>query len=590
MHADGRKHPGNRSRRDVPMTARPHEHHEPRDQGQRLRPKWKPFSRRLRTQFALVSTSAALGVAVTLSGCARDNAREVQSAPVAGSMALAKSCGLDSFASLRLNQASVTSAELVPAGAFTPVEGKAALANLPSFCKITAQSTPTSDSLIRFELWVPADHWNGKLVATGNGGYSPELNYGDMAYAMREGYAVLGGDSGHQSKDPNDTMFAVGHPQKIIDWGTRSVHAITVPGKQILADLMARPASRSYYYGCSTGGHQGYAEVQRYPDDFDGVIAGDPGNNRVALNAEFLWRFLANHVPGDNTHPILTSDKVALVSKAAIAACDSLDGVTDGVIADPRMCTRDKFNIDALRCKAGDAANCLTPAQIDAVKAIYRGPVDPVTHATIYPGPVVGSEATWATYWGKDVPVRADFWRYWAFNDPSWNWWTFDYHRDYQAALAKLGPLVDQNNPDISQFKSHGGKLIAYQGWADPVVNPLDTIAYYDKVEAQQGSQSATDAFYRLYMVPGMAHCMGGVGQTNFGNQGAPAPIIDASHDILSALDRWVTQDVAPDTITASELKNGSVASTRPLCPYPKRAIYNGNGDTRLAASYSCGT
>ena len=523
---------------------------------------------------------------------AQSNGTQNTAAGSTGSTAVqlsARPCSLDSFASLNLEHARVTAVESIPAGSYTPVQARPAISGLPAFCRITAEATPSPDSLIRFELWVPTGQWNGKLVATGNGGYSPELNYGDMAYAMREGYAVLGGDSGHQSPDPNDMMFAVGHPQKIIDWGTRSVHAITVPGKQILADLMTRPASRAYYYGCSTGGHQGYAEVQRYPDDFDGVIAGDPGNNRVALNAEFLWRFLSNHVPGDNGHPVLTPAKVALVSHAAIAACDGLDGVTDGVIADPRMCTRDKFNIDTLRCKAGDAPDCLTDAQVDAVKKIYQGPVDPVTHTSIYPGPVVGSESTWGSYWGNAAPVRADFWRYWAFNDPSWNWWSFDFHSGYQTALAKLGPLVDQNNPDIAGFKAHGGKLITYQGWADPVVNPLDTIAYYDKVKALQGSQAQTDGFFRLYMVPGMAHCMGGVGQTAFGNQGAPAPVIDASHDILSALDRWVTQGSAPDQIIALEVRNGSVVSTRPLCPYPKRAIYNGTGDTRIAASYTCG-
>jgi feruloyl esterase len=547
--------------------------------------------RRGRIVMGITAASALLAMVSlsTLSGCARFGAHGEAPPSASSGSPVAEACNMARFAGLQLDHARVTSANWMPAGAYTPTQGQAPLENLPAFCRITAEATPSSDSLIRFEVWVPATQWNGKLVATGNGGYSPELNYGDMAYAMREGYAVLGGDSGHQSADPNDMLFAVGHPQKIIDWGTRSVHAITAPGKQIVAGLMARAPAESYYYGCSTGGHQAYAEVQRYPEDFNGVIAGDPGNNRVALNAEFLWRFLSNHAPNDNTHPLLTPAKVALVTRAAVAACDSLDGVKDGVIADPRLCTREKFNVESLRCKTGDAPDCLTDAQLRAVERIYQGPVDPVTHASIYPGPVVGSESAWSSYWGSTAPVRADFWRYWAFNDPSWNWWTFDYHRDYAAALAKLGPLVDQNNPDIGAFKAHGGKLLTYQGWADPVVNPLDTIAYYEKVRALQGSQAQTDAFFRLYMVPGMAHCKGGVGQTNFGNQGAPAPVVDASHDILSALDQWVTQGRAPDAIIASEVTNGTVISTRPLCSYPKRAIYRGSGDTRAAASYTCG-
>jgi feruloyl esterase len=552
---------------------------------------------RARPSSTILTLATLLTASLTLlNACSsQDTATAVQTSATQGSgspvgaLALAKSCDTSSLATLPLNQAKVVSASLVTAGSYTPAGTTSALTALPAFCRITGVATPTPDSLIKFELWVPADQWNGKLVATGNGGYSPALSYGDMAYAMREGYAVLGGDSGHQSPAPNDMMFAVGHPEKIIDWGTRSVHAITVPGKQILSDLMDRPPSQSYYYGCSTGGHQAYAEVQRYPEDFDGVIAGDPGNNRVALNAEFLWRFLANHAANDNSTPLLTPAKVAMVTRAAIAACDSLDGVSDGVIADPRACTSAKFNVDSLKCTGSDNASCLTPPQLLALKKIYRGPVNPVTHSQIYPGPVVGSESSWASYWGTTVPVRADFWRYWAFNEPNWNWWAFDYDRDYNAALAKLGPMVDQNNPDISAFKAHGGKLITYQGWADPVVNPLDTIAYYDKVRTLQGSQQSVDAFFRLFMVPGMGHCSGGVGQTNFGNQGAPAPVVDAAHDLLTALDQWVTHGAAPASITAAEIKDGAVHSTRPLCSYPKRAVYNGSGDSHLASNFSCG-
>jgi feruloyl esterase len=429
--------------------------------------------------------------------------------------------------------------------------------------------------------------WNGKLVVTGNGGYSPQLSYGDMAMAMRQGYAVVGGDTGHQSANPNDMLFGVNHPEKIIDWGTRSVHAITEPSKAIVGALGAKAADKSYYYGCSTGGHQGYAEVQRYPNDFDGVIAGDPGNNRTALNVEFMWRFLSNHATNDNTTPILTTAKATLITNSAVAACDALDGVTDGVIDDPRVCTTAKFNVDSLLCTGADAPTCLTAAQVAAAKKIYQGPVNPSTSTNIYPGPPVGSESGWSAYWGTTEPTRADFWRYWVFDNPGWNWWTFDFNRDMAYSLAKVGPYVDQNNTDISAFKARGGKLITFQGWADPVVSPYDTIAYYQKVVAAQGSQANTDTFFRLFMAPGMGHCGGGAGPSVFGNSNTP-PVVDAQHDLISALDAWVTKGTAPDQIIASKLTGTTVVRTRPLCPYPKKQTYKGTGSTDDAANFTC--
>lgn len=523
-----------------------------------------------------------------LSACGGDGGSTPVAPPTAATPQ-ALDCTNAAVQGIKLDGATALSATSVIAGTYTPTGTTTALPNLPAFCLVRGQATPTSDSLINFELWVPATaSWNGKLVTTGNGGYSPALSYADMAAAMRQGYAVMGGDTGHQSANPNDMLFGVNHPEKIIDWGTRSIHAITVPGKAILQAMTTQAAKRSYYYGCSTGGHQAYAEVQRYPADFDGVIAGDPGNNRVALNAEFMWRYLSNHATNDNTTPLLTTAKVAMVTSAAIAACDAVDGVTDGVIDDPRACTPARFNVDNLLCTGADAATCLTAPQLAAVKKIYAGPKIASTQAQIYPGPVIGSESGWASYWGTTEPTRADFWRYWVYDNPDWNWWSFDFDRDWAYSLAKVSSMVDQNSTDISAFKARGGKLITYQGWADPVVNPIDTIAYYDKVKTAQGSQAATDSFFRLFMVPGMGHCSGGVGTTNFGNQGGTSPIIDPAHDVLQALDAWVDKGTAPDTIIASRVVNGATVRTRPLCTYPKTAKYKGTGSTDDAASFSC--
>ncbi|HEU4389051.1 MAG TPA: tannase/feruloyl esterase family alpha/beta hydrolase [Blastocatellia bacterium] len=508
-----------------------------------------------------------------------------------------KPCDAASLAKLKLDKARIVSVSAVPAGSFTPLGSPIALASLPDFCRVQAVATPTPDSLINFEVWLPkAASWNEKLVTTGNGGYSPALNYRDMAYALRQGYAALGGDTGHQTKDPNDLTFVVGHPEKMVDFGTRSIHAITVAGKRIIAAFEGRAARRAYYYGCSTGGHQGFAEIQRYPADFDGVIAGAPANNRVRLNAGFLWQFLANHNPGDNSTPIIPPSKLPLITNAVVAACDANDGVTDGVIDDPRSC---RFDPAVLKCKQGDADDCLTPPQLAALEKMYAGARNPRSGAQVYPGWPKSSEALtvapngtvtsgWSQYWGTNEPARSGFWRYWVFDNPRWDWWTFDFDRDLARADAEVGKAVDQVNTDLSAFKARGGRVIVYHGWQDPVVNALDTITYYEKVKARQGSQTETDRFFRLFLVPGMGHCAGGTGTTSFGNQGTAPPLIDAQHDCLSALDRWVDQGVAPDSIVASKIVNGITVRTRPLCPYPKKAVYKGIGNTDDATNFTC--
>lgn len=530
------------------------------------------------------SAAALFALGLALAGCGGGG-----SAPApAPAEPVSKACDPASFEGMALEQgATLTSVAPVAADSYQPAGRTTPIVNLPAFCLVKGQSRPSNDSLINFELWVPQEGWNGKLVATGNGGYSPSLSYNDMAYAMRQGYAALGGDTGHQSPDGNDMFWGVGHPEKIRDWGTRSIHAITAPAKTLIAHLQGKPAARAYYYGCSTGGHQGYAEVQDYPDDFDGVIAGAPGNNRTALNAEFLWRYHSNRVPNTDTL-ILTPAKATLIYNSAVAACDALDGVTDEVINDPRACTPAHFNVESLQCTGADAADCLTADQVEAAKKIYQGPKNPRTGDLIYPGPSIGTESGWRSYWGGSAPVRSDFWALWVFDNPQWDWWTFDYDRDMTYALSKVGPLVDHVDPEISGFKTSGGKLLTYIGWNDPVVSPLDTIAYYEQVRTLQGSQQATDDFFRLFLAPGVGHCGGGAGPSVFGNGGNTAPDPTPANDLLMALDRWVEEGVAPERIIASRVANGTVTQTRPLCPYPKKAVYNGSGSTDDAANFTC--
>jgi feruloyl esterase len=503
-------------------------------------------------------------------------------------------CTVDRFTALSSTQLAITDAAPVAPGAFTPPRASSPMTALPAFCRVVAVATPSKESRIEFEVWVP-EPWNGKIVVTGNGGYGNVPSYRDMAYALAQGYAAIGGDTGHQTPTPDDLVWGVNHPDRIEDWGSRSIHAITVPAKQIVERAGGRAPARAYYYGCSTGGHQGYAEIQRYPDDFDGVIAGAPGNNRIRLNAGFLWQFLSNHTRGGGSDPILPASKLPMITRAVVHACDATDGVIDGVVDDPRACL---FDPATLACTAGDMATCLTPPQLAALRKMYAGPVNPRTGAQVYPGWPMSSEALtatpdgrplsgWQQYWGGSEPTRAAFWRHWVFGDPGWDPWSFDFDRDLAAADARVGRLVDQVDADLQPFKASGGKAIVYQGWQDPVVNALDTIAYYERVRERQGSQAATDAFFRLFLVPGMGHCAGGTGATTFGNQNAPAPTIEAGHDLLSALDAWVERGVAPDRIIASRVVDGAVVRTRPLCPYPQRAVYTG-GSPDDAASYAC--
>jgi feruloyl esterase len=498
------------------------------------------------------------------------------------------------FAAATLGTTTVREAGRVAAGAFAPSSGGPAFKDLASFCRVQAAARPGDDSLVNFEVWLP-DTWNGKIVVTGNGGYGNTLSYRDMAYALSQGYAAAGGDTGHQTPTPDDLLWGAGHPERILDWGSRSIHAILGPSRLIVERLTHAAPRRAYYYGCSTGGHQGYAEIQRYPGDFDGVIAGAPGNNRVRLNAGFLWQFLANREKGvDGT--IIPASKLPAITSAVVAACDANDGVTDGVVDDPRTC---QFDPDRLQCKGGDGPACLTDRQLAALKRMYAGARNLRTGEQVYPGWPKGSEALtvspagvplsgWSQYWGRTEPARANFWRYWVFDDPAWDWWSFDFDRDIETADAKVGRLVDQVDPDIEAFRAHGAKAIVYQGWQDPVVNAIDTIAYYEQVRSRQGSQQQMEGFFRLFLVPGMGHCSGGPGATSFGNQNAPSPVVDAQHDLLSALDAWVERGTPPDRIVASRVLDGTVVRTRPLCAYPKKATYVGTGSTDDEASFVC--
>jgi len=476
--------------------------------------------------------------------------------------------------------------------------------NMPPFCRATGTATPTPRSHIGFEVWMPLAGWSGRVQMIGNGGYSSSIRFGLLETLVRRGDVAVATDTGHRG---DDLSFGFDNPDAIADWGYRAVHESIVAAKSLVAVFYGRPASKSYFSGCSTGGHQGLTSAQRFPDDFDGIIAGAPGNNRTNLNLTFLWLFLQNHEHGDNEHPILDLPALKTLNKAVIAQCDKLDGVADGIVSDPRRC---KFDPRRTLCKPGQNSDCLSERQVKAASAIYAGPRRAGTNETLYPGWPVGSEYSeaqarllgsdhqgWDLYWANlkkpDEPQRVDFFRYWAFHDPNWNWWNFDWNKDVDKVRAQMGPMVDAVDPDLSAFKKRGGKLILFSGWQDPVVSTYDVIRYYDAVAAQNGGLRSTESFARLFLVPGMAHCAAGAGATNFASSTRDSTPLkpDPLHDMSLALQEWVEHDLAPDRLIAARYKGdepeSGVVFTRTLCPYPKVAALTGH-DPTVAENYRC--
>ena len=336
---------------------------------------------------------------------------------------------------VNLPDVTITFSTSVAAGHLTPPGSSTAL-DTSEFCRVLAVAKPTPDSIINFEVWIPsAEHWNHNFEGVGNGGYNGAIQYIALPDALKRGFATASTDTGHTGAN---LTFAAGHPEKIIDWGYRAIHIMTESTKLIIRDYSGAPLKHSFFMGCSTGGHQALSEVQRFPADYDGVVAGDPGNNRVHLNVGFLWAFAATH--DANGAVILPTSKLPLINKAALAACDAADGITDGIISNPQSC---HFDPGVLLCKAEENDQCLTAAQVEAVRKVYAGPKNPRTGEQIIAGYSPGSENpegdNWAGGWkmyitDRKEPMRLDFWRYWVFNDPKWDWRTFDFDSDLAYA------------------------------------------------------------------------------------------------------------------------------------------------------------
>jgi len=434
---------------------------------------------------------------------------------------------------------------------------------LPAHCRLAAVLTPRADSRIGMEIWMPTQ-WNGKFLALGNGGWAGSISFSAMASGLAAGYAVASNDTGHTG---GSASFAVGHRDKVVDFAWRSMHEMTVIAKQVIEIFYERAPSHSYYQGCSTGGRQGMMEAQMFPADFDAIIAGAPVNNQLTLNAtqfDSIVRFL------ENPELALSRDKIELLHSAVLEACDLDDGVADEILNDPLSCG---FEPKSLQCSSRrNTEGCLTRDEVGSVERAYAG-VYSESDRLLYPGHAKGFELGWRIPEPGSAPtaLQTDATRYLVYEDADWDWREFDLERDLALVLEKAG-YIEALNADLSAFKARGGKILFYHGLNDPGPSPLNTVNYYNDVLATMGPDQ--DDWMRLFLVPGMGHCAGGIGPDQA--------------DYLGAIEDWVENDVAPVRITASRVRNGEVDMTRPLCAYPAVASWDGAGDPNEASSFSC--
>jgi len=527
-------------------------------------------------------TTTLFGYAVLTAITATWLVAPVNAAPEAA-INVADPAACAALADLSLPNTHVHLAEVLPAGAFLP-PGATQPLDMPAFCRVAATTQPA----VTFEVWLPMDAWNSKFHTAGNGGMAGVISYGAMAAALKRGYATSSTDTGHvrPGTDGFSASWALDRPDLVEDFGHRSIHLTSVHGKTITEAFYEDAPEYAYYVGCSKGGQQGMMEAQRYPDDFDGLVVGNPAHNWTSFYAgAHLWYALATL---DNPASYIPPNKVALLGKEVTLACDALDGIEDGVIDDPRKCT---FDPNVLTCGANSNLDaCFTPEQVQAVKDIWRGPTN-TAGEVLYPGLVPGGEAaaggwsSWVTgpepYAGIHYRAADGFMKYMVFGDPDWDFRSWDYDRDLPTAIAKVGNALDANNPNLRPLRDGGGKLLLYHGWSDADISPLGTIDYYERVVSMLGDgQDRTTAladiqdFFRLFMVPGMGHCRGGPGPDTF--------------DALTALEQWVEHGEAPERIVASKVEAGDVLRTRPLCPYPQVARWDGTGSSDDAANFSC--
>jgi feruloyl esterase len=483
----------------------------------------------------------------------------------------------------------ITSATLVTSGSVTvttPNGVATTYTNLPAFCRVIGVSRPTSDSNINFEAWLPTSAtWNGKFLSNGEGGYVGVIGYAGIALYLQRGYATVSTDTGHVN---TDLWWAVGHRERAIDYLYRAKHLTTIATKGLIKTFYGKAASYNYFQSCSNGGRQGWLEIQRYPDDFDGLIVGAPWNFQSHSNAGFVWDGQALSAPG----AAIPVAKLPNITAAVQAACDADDGLADGIVTNPLTC---KFNPDTLLCAGAETDSCLTAPQLAALKKIYAGPSNSRTGRRIFPGFAVGSERQWTALVVnfRATGLGTGYFGNLTFEDPNWDYSKFNFDSDMAYADFKVGTLGNAIDTDLREARERGVKIIQYHGWEDQTLQPAYSPQWYAQVARANGGLEKTQDFYRLFMIPGMRHCSGGPGAWVVGQGTGQQPLVrDDLHDIQTAIESWVEHGKAPSKFIATKFTTDDVTATtvqftRPLCAHPKIARYKG-GDPNAASSFVC--
>jgi feruloyl esterase len=511
-------------------------------------------------------------------------------------LAAQQSC--ESLKDLKLTDTTITLAKSVapPVSFAIGLTSNAEVTVSQSFCDVVATLSPAADSSIQIEVWLPSpSSWNGKLLGTGNGGPGGTIVHGALASGLKLGFATANTDMGTAGTGDAGWGYGMHHPEKANDWVYRSTHLMTVFSKEIVRSYYGRSAQHSYFTGCSAGGHQAITEARHYPDDYDGIVAGDDAPDKTHLFMIGLWNRLAVSKEPDSYIP---PSKVPMIHNAVMMACDALDGLLDGVIDDPRRC---HFDPKVFQCMGADGPDCLTAPQVEALHKLYDGARNPRTHELLFAGQPPGSElnlsglatlvaAPPSAARARPAALSPLNWVFGA----TWDSSTFDFDRDVETFDSKWAKPFNMNtSPDLSDFKKHGGKIIFFDGWADALSSPFEMVGWYESIERTMGGPDKTTDFARMFVAPGMSHCFGGDGPNVFGQFATPPPPkLDPDHDVLFALDRWVTRGIAPQKIIATKYVNNKpelgIERTRPLCVYPKVARWVGSGSIDDDANFAC--
>jgi feruloyl esterase len=520
-------------------------------------------------------------------------------ASLTATAAYAQSAGpvaCENLKNLKITETTIVSAQIVPAGEFVvPARGGGARGgerggrgegargqgdrgasgpstkDLPAFCRVIGVVSPS----INFEVWLPPatgeKKWNGKFNGVGNGGLAGSISHSAMVQALARGYATASTDTGHVQG--GEDSWAIGHPGLLIDFASRSIHMTAVAAKAVIKAYYEQGPQYSYFTGCSGGGGQALSEAQRFPGDYNGIVAGAPANFPTQMWPGELYAAWVTHRDPANMIP---NEKLQMITDAVLSACDGQDGLKDGLLGDPRRCN---FDPKSIQCSGSDGPNCLTAAQADSVRKIWAGLKDPRTGNLFWYGYERSSETGWPGHINNPFGASLSYLRLMVFQNHEWDWRKFDFSNPKNFALLveaskNLGPILDSVNSDLSPFKKLGGKLIQYHGWIDQNIAPRNSISYYENTERTMGGRKATQDFYRLFLAPGMGHCGGGPGPNTL--------------DALSSLEQWVEKKEAPGKIIATHATAGKVDRARPLCPYPQVATYKGTGSIDDAANFAC--